>query len=475
MGEPGFLAFMILTSPLAVLFFMRWRAANGEADDERRRAMMRRAADGLRLQYRTTGTEFGTIAGTIAGRAVSVELATRPRAGMKPSTRAVTRLQVMGQGSWPADVLAGPRPLVLESYDAPYPPPPACPTGDPDFDADIEVRGERESVLTLLDRPTRKLLRQWMLDDNAAARDGGGGAFVRQGAVVLDEPGFVSDPAQLRRLLGRLMAVADGLRCGSAEDRLAAGLAGEEISIKRGRLALLVASHPGTTATLEACRACLSDGDAETRLLAASGLGAEGSPALAALARDPVLPAELRVGATDAWARIAQPPDAPALLPELLSSASPEIRIAAVRAAGRLQEPTMLPRILERARGAAGSEAQAIASTLRAYPGPETEAALARLLHAGEAAVRIEAARTLAVIGTLASVEPLLPLARGLLVDADVKRAAREAIQAIRARLGSVDAGRLSLSDLAAAAGALSAAQDDRGALSPADDEGPAR
>jgi len=69
------------------------------------------------------------------------------------------------------------------------------------------------------------------------------------------------------------------------------------------------------------------------------------------------------------------------------------------------------------------------------------------LAHAASpnASVRVAVADALGAVGTVRSVETLLPLTQGLLADGDAKAAARAAIAAIQARLGEVEAGRLSV------------------------------
>jgi HEAT repeat protein len=90
-----------------------------------------------------------------------------------------------------------------------------------------------------------------------------------------------------------------------------------------------------------------------------------------------------------------------------------------------------------------------------------SEPALLRWLVATDSVpMKIGVARALAQVGTVAAVEPLLPLTKGLLSDGDLKRTARAAIDTIQARLGDVEAGRLSISELARQDGALSLATE---------------
>ncbi|MFZ5476319.1 MAG: hypothetical protein ACOZNI_06035 [Myxococcota bacterium] len=98
------------------------------------------------------------------------------------------------------------------------------------------------------------------------------------------------------------------------------------------------------------------------------------------------------------------------------------------------------------------------------------EARLCRLLDVDHAGVRAAAARGLAEAGTVAAIPSLVPLTNGLLADDDVKRAARAAVEAIRGRLGDVDAGRLALAD--GEAGSVAIAEGEAGAVSLARKQG---
>lgn len=94
------------------------------------------------------------------------------------------------------------------------------------------------------------------------------------------------------------------------------------------------------------------------------------------------------------------------------------------------------------------------------------EASLVALLAPSAAPpAQIAAAQALGAMGTAAAVEPLLALARGLLVDPTLKRLASAAVTNIQARLGQRERGAVSLTDTAASAGAL-ALSGTTGALS---------
>jgi hypothetical protein len=76
----------------------------------------------------------------------------------------------------------------------------------------------------------------------------------------------------------------------------------------------------------------------------------------------------------------------------------------------------------------------------------------------------------LAEIGSVASIEPLLPFATGLLVDRPLKNEAKEAIRRIQGRLPGAEGGQLSVAEVAMEQGRLSVTSVD-GALSASEDE----
>ncbi|MBI5545185.1 MAG: hypothetical protein HY901_14950 [Deltaproteobacteria bacterium] len=89
------------------------------------------------------------------------------------------------------------------------------------------------------------------------------------------------------------------------------------------------------------------------------------------------------------------------------------------------------------------------------------EGGLLDLLGQDLAAVSREAAAGLGAIGTIRSIESLLPLAEGVLTDAALRDVARAAIRSIQARLGDAAAGKLSVAE--AGSGNLSVVEGNAG------------
>jgi hypothetical protein len=71
--------------------------------------------------------------------------------------------------------------------------------------------------------------------------------------------------------------------------------------------------------------------------------------------------------------------------------------------------------------------------------------------------VQQASAQALGAFGSVAAVEHLLPLARGLF-DSQLRQAARSAVSTIQARMGDVEAGRVSLAEPQALEGAVALA-----------------
>ena len=149
------------------------------------------------------------------------------------------------------------------------------------------------------------------------------------------------------------------------------------------------------------------------------------------------------------------------LLSGLLADRDPTVRIFAAREVGPAARPVLIAALAE------STEAIGIAAGLHALggdTGADVEAIALPHLASHSAEVQAAAAALLIRVGTAHAVEPLTPLAVGLAVDADTKKAARAALAAIRARLGRVEAGQVSMA--AGEGGAVSVAADPPGALS---------
>lgn len=291
--------------------------------------------------------------------------------------------------------------------------------GDPEFD---EV-----AVLPALDAYACAALshgaRDWLV------RLLRGGGHVERGRVVLTtswsaashQPLIASQLRWLCKVAGQLSVPPAALH-----ERLARNARLDPApDVRLCNLRFLVARETRTPQALldSTARALLGDVHPPVQLLAALQLGADGLPTLRAL---------LAGGAPQAICSTLaalQPEHAQPLLESVLgctSSTHESVRAEAARVLGRWKQP-------------------------------ETEPALTRLLAAPETSVQLAAAQSLGGFASVAAVEPLLPLAQALL-DSQLRQAARSAISRIQARLGNVEAGRVSLAEPEPLAGALALA-----------------
>lgn len=101
-------------------------------------------------------------------------------------------------------------------------------------------------------------------------------------------------------------------------------------------------------------------------------------------------------------------------------------------------------------------------------PNPAFEPLFVRLLNHKKASVQVAAIDAVADIGTIAAVEPLLPLTEGFFADGKVKAAARGAIAAIQERAGGgTQGGQVSVAAMGEVEGRVSPVELDReGAVS---------
>jgi hypothetical protein len=138
---------------------------------------------------------------------------------------------------------------------------------------------------------------------------------------------------------------------------------------------------------------------------------------------------------------------------------SAEVAVIAALALGEEGVPTLEERI-----DAPGLPGLLRLEALKAL-GSQSEGRLLALLGDSDLEVQVAAVRALYEVGTLGAVEHLLPLTQGLLTDGDLKREARNAVDAIQARHGG-ERGAFTLADASADdVGAVSVAQTP-GALS---------
>jgi HEAT repeat protein len=345
--------------------------------------------------------------------------------------------------------------------------------GDEVFDAAVEVRGAPERVRALLDVETRAAVLGML---SGQIHRPGQRPLVVRGRVelvdgeltaVLDEQPAPPTHRELFDAVEALLALAARF-AGPAgvAGRLAATVASEPMwRVRLQGLQVLATSFPDHPSTLPALRHALADERPEVALDAALLLGEEGVETLLEIARREAVDDATAARAVHALGD---------LLPveigvPLLRRALRQRRLAAAAACiqalagdGGEEVGELLTRVLSLERGALAVEA---AKALRRRPGAATEQALLAALERGDPELTLAAVEALGHTGTVRAVPAIQEAAAGDAGNAEIRRAARQAVAAIQSRLTGATPGQLSIAE--GEAGQLSLAdQDPRGRVS---------
>ena len=403
----------------------------------------------------STKTAGMKLAGTMAGVPISVEIVSRQEGNAEAS---FTRVQADLQGRLPSGFA-----LAARSRLPPGEPSSSAQveTGDAAFDEQVQASGPQHLTVACLGVAARRRT------EALVAEIAGG---VSDGIVFLERRGIISTVDELDRAVRTVSALASLLREAAADPvrALRDNAASDPVDEVRLRnfKALRQRQASQSPEEQEAAKVALAATSPRLRLLAASQEATDESFAeLSSLAADVRLEPALRAEALRNLGRLFLYERAAPAMRAAIASPSDLLRLEAVLAAGRARDASLLEPIALLADRPDEPLAQAIAETLGRLGDSRAEPALLKLLAHEAPAVRRAAADALAHAGTVAAVESLLPLAKGLFEDAHVKEAARDALRRIQARLGDADAGRLSVVEPADAAGAVSLA-DHAGALS---------
>ncbi len=324
-------------------------------------------------------------------------------------------------------------------------------TGDPLFDEQVLLSGPELPALAVLDRGGRE----------AVARLIQAGGQVSSGSILLDlsgdSPNGVED---LVVLVKRCLAVGGAFQ-GDGQSplmRLCSHLSTEPLRSVRARiLKLLVRDLRGERAVQTAVAPLLRDEDSELRLLAAKAhAGEEARGCLEALLRDEGLGEDdVRPSALDALVASHPSANVSELLSVALSSRATPLVRRGVELTVERRDFAQLPRLRALVTAPDAELKVAVARALGELADVGAEDALIALLEDVEP-VQLAAAEVLGELGTLRSVEALLPLSKALTLRRTVSHAALSAIRSIQSRHGTVGHGRLSLVGEDEAAGHLS-------------------
>jgi hypothetical protein len=326
--------------------------------------------------------------------------------------------------------------------------------GDAAFDTLFFIEGPAPLVFALLDAETRSLLLRisaecWL--------------EISVGALWVDV--FDSQVPRLlplllttARRLARPLDVAQGLVRHARED--------PEEGVRLLNLICLARELPGRPETLEALRNACSDPSPEVRLRAAQEMGDAGRDILIRFASDP---SEVDTVSARAVSLLRQDLSfdlTKTFLSQALRRRHFQTARVCLEALGQSRDAAavdLLAKVLARERG---ELADAAAEALEKTGSPAAEAPLILALERERPEVRVAAAKALGRLGSSVAVLPLKDAAERF-PDRDLRRATRQAIAEIQARLPGATPGQLSL---AGAEGQLSFAEAEAGQLSLASD-----
>jgi hypothetical protein len=305
------------------------------------------------------------------------------------------------------------------------------------FDRQFNVQGATAMVRARLDGPTRDALLELA---RSAAREGQ--LTVADGQLrAVVPPGqrlFLSDAmdrtvpllAQVAHRLADPIDVIAELAKNARQDPVS--------GVRVLSLRTLLREYPQHAVVDPLLREATQDEDAEVRFEAGTALGVEGVAALNALVADPSVEDDLAARAA--------------------ASLGPRMDAGTARATVRQEIAASVPR--QRL-----ATARACAAALGTHGDPQDESLLLALVkEQREEALRVAAVRALGHVGSAQAVPSLADLASA--ASADLRRAGREAIATIQARLHGATPGQLSLDP--GSAGQIGLADDAAGRLSEA-------
>lgn len=374
------------------------------------------------------------MAGRVEGVPVRVSLVAKNK-------REVTRIEVGGPEFATPAVTARPEAdgaigRFLQGHDEP--------TGDDVFDRTALLQGEPALVHAVFDADVRRHLMVVLGLHKGVFADG---------MLVIEQDYTTDDADALGTAINEAVAAVVALWAAGQRSRdVAAGLAHNvrhdpEAAVRTACFECLATEYPKFAGLREIAEALPEFRTADLELLRVRHCGDEiALPALTEMARQN-LPLQLRGEVlrllVERFGYAAQRE----VVLEALAAPSVMDRLAAVAIIAEAGDTEPVPRLSmqmlrEETEGAVG-----FAAALGKLGDARAEGDLVRLLARPDTAVQCAAAVALGLVGTVAAVEPLLPLTEGLLRDGPLKEAARDAVRRIQARLGAVEAGRLSLAE----------------------------
>jgi HEAT repeat protein len=232
--------------------------------------------------------------------------------------------------------------------------------------------------------------------------------------------------------------------------------------VRLTNLLLLIRERPGDPETLRALRSACSDASPEVRLQAALALGEEGRKVLLKLAEESTDDASNAQAVLHLGGKLSLE-NARNILSRSLRKGLFLTARACLKVLGQRRAAAIgtLERVMTEEKG---ELAAAAALALGATDEADAEPSLLQALQSDDSDLQEAAATALGRVGSAAAVQPLKDAAESTWFDLGLRRAARQSIAEIQARLEGASPGQLSLADTEA--GQLSLAHFEAGQLS---------
>jgi hypothetical protein len=343
---------------------------------------------------------------------------------------------------------------------------PSLSLGDPEFDAQVVLRGNMPEVVAVLDSRTRAMLLELMRDLSVE---------VRRRQVLKYGRHLELDPDGTWLCLQRMADLAHHLFSflpRHAQKKLADNAEDDpEPKVRALNLRLLFEYYPPNERSLLIGRRALTSDDIDCVLAAAVGLAEAGTDDdkqlafrhLAEIAAAETFSDEVRSQAIDELANLF-PDRARSILSDIQRETSPlpSTLVPALATVGIAPDFDHLA-----LRALTATEPAQLQIVRRLPQGSRYEPITCALFASAYEAVQLAAVEHAFAHGTIRSVEQLLPLTRGLLRSKPLRERAQHAIDAIQARVANADGGQLSLTEhsrgelsFTADAGALSCREE---------------
>ncbi|MEQ9498836.1 MAG: HEAT repeat domain-containing protein [Deltaproteobacteria bacterium] len=316
--------------------------------------------------------------------------------------------------------------------------------GEKEFDDLVRVRGVESTLLAVLTGEARVAVAELVRVDRGVVKDG---------HVTSSRPGHERDGNKIEARVRRMVRIARlmSIREQEIPERLAQNVQEDPSSgVRHRNLDYLRRFFWRHAKTMPAAEAALTDKSHRVRLLAGRICGGRGIDALQGLVDDPTSPRDVAAEAFGLLAERLPRADLEPRTLEVLRSPNDPLVIQALLTVRRERLIAARARVTGLLEGRRTAVVAAAARAMGIMDDTRTTRVLLPLLDHDEDEVKIAACAALGEAGTIDAVETLMDHAKGLFKNAQLKSAARAAIEAIQGRVGGAegaDGGRLSVID----------------------------